>query len=224
MSTSTTSRATPIRAMETSLNTQLSTVGAFFPDPTLRALYDLHISAGRSLADTPPEAYWFFERNEPTYAILSIPDTKPLLLRLVAVVQDAILDCMYPHMTVIPLFERDATLCHSLYGHNDISFDWETEPDGVRPPVFISIRNSGDPITLLDATNLDFTNTSTHPTLPVQILKRNDIIIIYLVVELNAPILASPNYTFIARRILLAHSSTDAEAGLSEKDVLEEED
>ncbi|KAI9059956.1 hypothetical protein FKP32DRAFT_1578903 [Trametes sanguinea] len=206
--------------METSLNTQLSTLGAFYPEQTLRALYNLQISPGRRLLDIPHDAQWRFQPGEPHYAILS-HNMRPLSLRFIAIIRDAVVDSLYPHMTVIPLFERDATLCHSIFENSDYSYDWELEPDGVRPPVVLTIKRSPTQInTVTDSTNLIFTNTRSHPTLPIQILKRNDIIVASMSVELHAPILATPSYSFTAHHIALVHTSTDSEAGLhTEHDV-----
>ncbi|KAI9064830.1 hypothetical protein FKP32DRAFT_1568924 [Trametes sanguinea] len=198
--------------METSLNIQLSTVGAYYPEQTLRHILSHDLASGRTLADIPPGACWRFFTNDRTYATLHNVDV-PISFRLIAIVRDAVMGEFYPHMTIIPLFERDAELCHTIFGNDDIIFDWEVEPDGIRPPIVISIKNRTNTVT--DATNLDFSNIRTRPTLPANVLKRNDIIVLSFSIELRAPILAPPSYSFIAHHMVLAHSSTDGEAGLT---------
>ncbi|KAI9067022.1 hypothetical protein FKP32DRAFT_1589057 [Trametes sanguinea] len=209
--------------METSLNTQLSTIGAFYPQSTLSALFNLHISAGRNLVDIPPDAYWKSEPHDRAYARLSVHH-KPLALRLIAILRNPVVDCYHPHMTVIPLFERDASLCHSLFDNTDINFDWEIEPDGYRPPVILTVEHTHQrPCKISDSTNLRFNNTPNQPTLPIQVLKRNDIIVASISIQLHAPILAPPSYTFIAHHIALVHSATDDEAGLGPEQFVQDE-
>ncbi|OSC97375.1 hypothetical protein PYCCODRAFT_1419602 [Trametes coccinea BRFM310] len=196
--------------MDSALNIQLSTTGAYYPEETLLALKETCLHPGRCVSDAPRGATWVFSRLH--IATLST-DTGPVYFKIAGVVRETVLTGPFPHITILPLFEQDAT---TFYNQSDPKIDWELLPDGLRPNVVLKLKSGRDmPIHDTTATFRSVPNPfQTLPTLPPVILKRNDIIIAHTTAHLEATFVAPATYSYTVHHIALAYSATDNEAGL----------
>ncbi|EIW62570.1 uncharacterized protein TRAVEDRAFT_42928 [Trametes versicolor FP-101664 SS1] len=198
--------------MTMTLNIQLSTLGVFLPERCLSALQDLYLSAGKSVADVPNGTTWTFgHAGSPTKAVLMDGD-HPYSIRVIGVMRECCFDNIYPHFTIMPLFERDANVFSAIFS-DPTAQDWEIEPDGHRPDVPLSLNDDLESIRVTDSTDLRFANGRGRPIIPRTILKCNDVVVAFVNVVLNAHLFSTPSYSFVVRHLTLVHSSTDREAG-----------
>ncbi|KAI9059162.1 hypothetical protein FKP32DRAFT_1679998 [Trametes sanguinea] len=196
--------------MSNEINLQLSTVGAYYPDSTLAALKRTYLTSGRCVALPPRNSRWYFTTNDE--ATLSVDDA-PLHFKVVGVLRECAFSAAYPHITIIPLFERDAATFDTLTSGTTVT-DWDLNPDGLRAPVHLAINKTRD-VPTIDATST-FSNGAAYSdiTIPSIALKRNDIIIAHTTAHLEASFVAPPRYSFTVHQLTLVHSATDQEAGL----------
>ncbi|KAH9853918.1 hypothetical protein C2E23DRAFT_884546 [Lenzites betulinus] len=197
-------------------NAQITTVGAYYPEQTLRALHNLHLAPGQTLADHSPSARWCWDHNDHTTSTLLV-DARPCMLRMICIVREVAVDSLFPVLAVMPLYERDALICEDLFEMSN-TFDWDTQPDGMRRDTLLSMKETTSrSIRITDNTDLEFQDRDARvrPTLSPHALKRNDLVVAFFTVHLEAPILAPPNINFNVRRLCLVHSCTDMEAGMT---------
>lgn len=98
-----------------------------------RALHELYLSPGKSVADVPSGTSWEFGHSGcPTKAILTDGDHS-YSIRVIGVLRECCFDNVYPHCTIMPLFERDANVFSAVF-NDPTAQDWEIEPGMCRLP------------------------------------------------------------------------------------------
>lgn len=68
-----------------------------------------------------------FSPSDPRAATL-YSDTQPVSLPLVCIMRDIRLNGTFPHITALPLYERDTALSHEIQFEGKTAFDEQREP------------------------------------------------------------------------------------------------